>query len=438
MHNELAALPGGCLTSAWFDRCTLHGSMPETAQPIQMHYTTSEHMIPNPCYWRLPWSLLGLLVMVAPACADPALATEESATIARAGDGDFPVIPNLPAQPTLIASTIPPSGDLNPYGVAFVPKGFPGGGTIRQDDILVSNFNNSANTQGTGSTIVTIHPDGTQTVFFQGPAGLGLSTALGVTRSGFVIVGNVPSIDGSGVCTQVDGQQTGVGQGSLMILDKNGDVVRTIASEQFLNGPWDLTIRDRGEHAAVFVSNVLSGTVTRLDLELHGQRCDHEGCVEVEGKTQIASGYLHRCDPAAFVIGPTGLALDEKRDILYVSSTGDNKIFAVQDASDRRGDAGTGKVFIADDAHLRGPLGLARAPNGNLLSAQGDAINPDPAGIQVSEIVEYDRRGNFVAQFSIDPAPGSAFGLAIRRFGDGFVLAAVDNGTNALHVWSVK
>lgn len=392
-------------------------------------------MIASPRYWHLPWSLLGLLAVVAPACLDPDTTTEESAAVARGDDGDFPVIPNLPPQPTLVVSTIPPSGDLNPYGVAFVPKGFPGGGKIHPDDILVSNFNNSANIQGTGSTIVTIHPNGTQTVFFQGPPGLGLSTALGVLRSGFVIVGNVPSTDGSGVCTQVDGQETGVGQGALRLLDRHGEVVRTITSKQFLDGPWDLTIRDRGDRAAVFVSNVLSGTVTRLDLEID-QRCHDKDCVEVVRKTQIASGYLHRCDPAAFVIGPTGLALDEKRDILYVSSTGDNKIFEIQDASDRRSDAGKGKVFIADDVHLHGPLGLARAPNGNLLSAQGDAINFDPA--HPSEIVEFDRRGKFVAQFSVDPEPGAAFGLAIRRFGDGFVLAAVDDATNQLKVWAVK
>ncbi|HEX8111032.1 MAG TPA: hypothetical protein VF516_25050 [Kofleriaceae bacterium] len=280
--------------------------MPETAQAIQMHDTTPSHIIPSPRYWHLPWSLLGLFAMGVPACTDPPATTEESAAVARGDDDDFPVIPHLPAQPTLVVSTIPPSGDLNPYGVAFVPKGFPRGGKIHPGDILVSNFNNSANIQGTGSTIVTIHPDGKQTVFFQGPPGLGLSTALGVLRGGFVVVGNVPSIHGSGVCTQVDGQETGVGQGALRILDKHGEVVRTITSKQLLDGPWDLTIRDRGERAAVFVSNVLSGTVTRLDLELDDQRCHDGGCVEVERKAQIASGYLHRCDPAAFVSGRAG------------------------------------------------------------------------------------------------------------------------------------
>ena len=40
-------------------------------------------------------------------------------------DSDDPkrFIPRL-----LVSSTIPANGDLNPYGVAFVPPGFPGGG----------------------------------------------------------------------------------------------------------------------------------------------------------------------------------------------------------------------------------------------------------------------------------------------------------------------
>src|SRR5579864_3098920 len=108
------------------------------------------------------------------------------------------------------------AGDQNPYGVAFVPPGFPGG-AAHPGDILVSNFNNAANFQGTGTTIVRITPHGEQSVFFQGPAGLGLTTALGVLRSGFVVVGNLPT-DSSGAALQ----------GSLIILDSNGKVVTTL------------------------------------------------------------------------------------------------------------------------------------------------------------------------------------------------------------------
>src|SRR5271170_5677633 len=83
------------------------------------------------------------------------------------------------------ASTIPPSGDLNPYGVAFVPAGFPAGTNIAPGDVLVANFNNSSNLQGTGTTIVSITPSGQQALFATSPL-IGLSTALGALSRGFV------------------------------------------------------------------------------------------------------------------------------------------------------------------------------------------------------------------------------------------------------------
>ncbi|MGO9020520.1 MAG: hypothetical protein ACLQVJ_19445 [Syntrophobacteraceae bacterium] len=90
------------------------------------------------------------------------------------------IVPNLTATPTFTASTVPSNGDQNPYGVAFVPRGFPEDGLLKAGDILVSNFNDIMNTQGTGTTIVSISEDGTQSLFFQGQPGLGLTTALGV------------------------------------------------------------------------------------------------------------------------------------------------------------------------------------------------------------------------------------------------------------------
>lgn len=363
-----------------------------------------------------------------------------AALAAGAGPNDAasPVIPQLPAHPTSSISTVPANGDLNPYGVAFVPQGFPDGGPLRPGDILVSNFNNGMNLQGTGSTIVRISRSGEQSLFFQGASQLGLSTALAVLRAGFVLVGSVPSLDGSGVCTPgPQGQEGGVGAGGLLIIDRHGHLLRTLAGP-LLDGPWDLTVRDQGARAVVFVSNALSGAVTRLVLRLRREANNREpdaDDVQVESQTQIASGYMHRCDPSAFVVAPTGVALDGDHDVLFVASTGDNEIFAVTRPLTRANDAGTGFVFVHDDAHLHGPLGLVRALNGDLLAAQGDAVNPDPA--QPSEIVEFSPAGRFVAQFSVDSAPGAAFGLDIARQEDGFRLAAVDDALNALDVWDV-
>src|ERR1700730_14942519 len=74
---------------------------------------------------------------------------------APASESDDAFIPR-----TINSSTIPTNGDLNPYGVAFVPRHFPQGGTIAAGDVLASNFNSSANIQGTGTTIVQLTPRG--------------------------------------------------------------------------------------------------------------------------------------------------------------------------------------------------------------------------------------------------------------------------------------
>jgi len=282
------------------------------------------------------------------------------------------------------------------------------------------------NQQGTGTTIVRISPSGSESVFFQGPStpgALGLTTALGVLKSGFVIVGSVPATYDS------MGNLLSVGQGSLMILDKHGTVLTTLSNSKLLDGPWDLTINDSGDKADVFVSNVLNGVVTRIDLSI-----PNGGNPSVVSMTRIASGYLTRTDPAALVVGPTGLAYDPRKGLLYVASTGDNEIFSVSHAADRTTDAGMGKLVYKDDAHLRGPLGLVLAPNGNLIATNGDAVNGDPT--QPSELVEFTPSGKFVSQFSIDPNQGAAFGLAVSDENGLVRFAAVEDGTNKVDIWT--
>jgi hypothetical protein len=88
---------------------------------------------------------------------------------AASASGD--ITPLLPPS-SVTSSTVPPNKDSNPYGVAFVPEGFPRFGTIDPGDLLVSNFNNQANLQGTGTTIVKIVPNSKPVVFFQGAPAL--------------------------------------------------------------------------------------------------------------------------------------------------------------------------------------------------------------------------------------------------------------------------
>jgi hypothetical protein len=331
------------------------------------------------------------------------------------------ILAQLPTSPERIVSTVPLNGDGNPYGVAFVPEGFRHGGSLEAGDILVSNFNSAAGVQGTGTTIVKISPNGTLTTFFQGQPPLGFTTALGVLRGGYVLVGNVPTINNGATAEQ----------GSLLVIDRFGRLVTTLTNATFLDGPWDLTVNDLGSFAQVFISNGLNGTITGLTLFI-GDGDDFH----ILGASQIAHGYAFAPNSAAVVVGPTGLAYNPFTGLLYVASTDDNAIFAIPFAALTNQDTNKGVLVYQDSTHLHGPLGLALAPNGNLITANGDAVF---AGGSPNELVEFTPQGNFVAQFQVDPgAPGAAFGLAISGGPFDIRFAAVDDNQNALDIWNVQ
>jgi hypothetical protein len=330
-------------------------------------------------------------------------------------------VPFLPS-PVETVTTVAPNGDLNPYGVAFVPPQFPAGGIISPGDILVANFNASSNLQGSGTTIIDVVAQvaaPSPTLYFQSAVPAGLTTALNVLRAGYVLVGNFPSPDGT--C----GSAT---PGSIIVIDKNGNQVGNITGPS-IQGPWDATLFDEGTKAKYFVANGLTGTVVRLDLAVSAT-----GGVTVVKSTQIASGYMHACDPVTFVDAPTGLVYDPIRNVLYVASSDDNAVYLVPDAGESQSDHGTGRIIYKDNAHLHGPLGMIMAPNGHLIAAQNDSINANPD--EPSELVEFTVTGEFVKQFSVNPAFGGSFGLAVMTSGGVSKFAAVDDNVPDILVWS--
>jgi hypothetical protein len=323
--------------------------------------------------------------------------------------------PFLPPPPATV-STVPSNGDVNPYGVAFVPPRFAFGGTIQPGDILVSNFNNSANLQGTGTTIVSVTPSGKTGLFYQGKTGLGLTAALGVVRTGFVFAGNMPTSDGTSATAK---------PGSILVLNDRGILLGYLGGQSTVNGPWGMAINDHGQQVQIFVSNVLNGTVVRFDLFITEQT----GTISIIDSVVIASGLPHRPDPAALELGPSGLAYDERNDILYVADSADDTVRAINFAGSLTS-AGSNSVIYQDNTHLHGPLDLVLAPNGHLLVANSDGNNVDPN--QPSEIVEFNTGGEFVTQFSVDPNNGGAFGVNIQNVGGAYRFAAVDDNQNAL------
>lgn len=333
----------------------------------------------------------------------------------------------------VLASTVPTNGDINPYGVAVVPHS---SGLLVAGNVLVSNFNNASNAQGTGSTIMQVSPTGAVSQFAKiaglsdsaCPGGVGLTTALGVLQRGWVIVGSLPTTDGTATTAKA---------GCLIVLDSTGNVVETFANTSNItpdiNGPWDMTLADNGATATLYVTNVLNGTVAgggtvvdkgtviriSLNVPLQG-----DGMPTVQQEIVIGSGFPERTDPAALVIGPTGLALSG--GTLYVADSLDNRIAAIDLAS------GTVQTVSVGGA-LNDPLGMTLAPNGDLVSVNGNdgkAVEMNPvSGAQVAVKV----LDNTVTHHGKNGG-GTLFGLAPVPGGSG--LYFVDDGTNTLNLLS--
>lgn len=341
-----------------------------------------------------------------------------SSSVALAQQSTEPLIPLPPPS----VSTIPTNGDVNPYGVAFVPRHFRTGGVLNPGDILVSNFNNSQNLQGTGTTVIRVTPAGATSLFYQGKAPLGLTAALVAVKHGLIFVGNMPTTDGTSNTVQA---------GSILILNSNGVLQGTMVDKTNIQGPWGMAVHDEGNQAQLFVSNVLAGTVVRFDLSFF----ETSNAVQVRQVVQIASGYSHRGDPAALELGPSGLAYNEQTDTLYVASSLDNGVYQINNAGSLLSDGGMGKMIYQDSTHLHGPLDMVIAPNGDLIVANSDGSNVDPN--QPSEIVEFSTAGEFVSEFSVDPNNGGAFGIGLVNVGGAVRFAAVDDNQNTLNMWTV-
>ena len=288
---------------------------------------------------------------------------------------------------TEIGTTVPANGDVNPYGIAVVPRS---SGALVRGDVLISNFNDSENLQGTGSTIVELSPGGNQTLFAQlkaselpgpCPGGVGLTTALAILPDNYVVVGSLPS---------ENGEAATAGAGCLIVLDPHGHPVKTIAGQP-INGPWDMTSASFFGFTDLFVSNVLNGTVERGEETTFGGTVARvmldtgsPGPPRVISEHVIATGFAEQTNEAAFVLGPTGLAMNAF-GTLFVADTAGNRIAAIPLAALRILPATHGGLTITSGRGLAQPLGLTLAPNGNILTANGgngNIVETTPFGFQ--------------------------------------------------------
>ena len=325
---------------------------------------------------------------------------------------------------TEIGSTVPSNGDLNPYGIVNVNQSV---GALVRGDTLISNFNDKENEQGTGTTLVQVSPSGQLHLFAEikagtlpgpCPGGVGLTTALAILPGGYVVVGSLPTSDGSAKTAKA---------GCLIVLDSSGHVIKTIAGGP-INGPWDATAVSAGPFTALFVTNVLNGTVAK------GEEVTDEGTVvrlgifsnpahapTVFSEQVIATGFPERTDPEALVVGPTGVGLG-RFGTLYVADTQGNRIAAVPDALFRQHPLSGGGFTVTWGGSLNNPLGLTIAPGGDIVTANagdGSLVETTPFGMQFAP---FDTGAGGGGLFGLTPAPA------------GHAMLFVNDAENALDV----
>ncbi len=348
-----------------------------------------------------------------------------SATTAPAAPGFLGGLRSL----SQVASTVPLNGDVNPYGVAVVPTSL---GRLRAGDTLVSNFNDKANVQGTGTTIVEISPAGSRHLFArvsklpagqECPGGTGLTTALGVLPGGWVVVGSLPTTKGD--------LPSMVPAGCLIVLNDQGAPVETITARDIV-APWDLAMKVSTTSAELFVSDALGGStkadngeplagncsVVRIDLALSATSPP-----KLTGTTVVGKDFPWVANKAALVLAPTGLAL-AGNGTLYVDDSETNKISAIPGALTRTSAANAPATVVSSGGALNAPLGMTVVANGDLVVVNGNngmAVEVNPGGKQVA------------TKTLVSNGAGDLFGLAPAPTGHGLLF--VNDGTNALDLY---
>jgi sugar lactone lactonase YvrE len=184
----------------------------------------------------------------------------------------------------------------------------------------------------------------------------------------------------------------------------------------------------------LFVTNVLNGTVAAGGKVVHGGTVVRLSLTNITSKsaptlqsiTVIGSGFAERTDPAALVIGPTGLGLDADAETLYVADSLNNRVTAIPLPLFRDTSAGIGAT-VTQGGSLNDPLGLTVAPNGNILTVNGNngfLVETTPDGEQIHKTL-LDSSGN-------PPGAGALFGLIDLR---GIGIYYVDDATNTLNLF---
>jgi hypothetical protein len=267
-----------------------------------------------------------------------------------------------------------------------------GSGSITAGDLVVCNFNNPGNRQGTGTTLIALHP---------------------TVGSAPVLIAKLNELTG---CNAVSTSPTGdvwaaaFKAGDNPIVSGTGTLVNALQ-----NGPWNHPFGETFAPAnatlsvpAFYVSNAGDGSLVRVSVQ---------GAASFTF-TVIATGFPINSGKPGSILGPSGLNYQADGDRLYVVDGTNNALYAIDNVSSitANGITVNGLSFsgsFAGDAHvifsgtpLNGPISSAILPGGNI--AVGNTLDPDGQNL----IVEISPLGSVVSVTNVDTgAAGAIFGM---------------------------
>jgi hypothetical protein len=349
-----------------------------------------------------------------------------------------------------VGSTVDPTnGDQNPYGLVVAPAT---AGLITKGDLVVCNFNNASTTanpggvQGTGTTIVGLHP------------------AAGSTPSKPYRIAQSTDLQGCNALTMLpdDSISAAAWTSNLNPLISASGTVGTPFSSDIFAQPWGeaYVAATATQPAAIYVSNApgratnSAGTIDRISLDADAQM----------SFTQIVTGICSGGAPGA-IFGPAGLTYDPASDTLYIVATSSASVIAIEGVSSIpkdgitvNGQCGgtamptpvptfTGPSMasarvIAHGAPFNTPLSAALLKNGDLVVGNADIGLTTPSAttnllIEVSPVLP----GGFVGQpLQVDAGtPGALFGIAatIDAAGNQVIYFNDDNSSQVMQLGPV-
>jgi hypothetical protein len=349
-----------------------------------------------------------------------------------------------------IGPTLDPATNMfggNPYGLTIAPVS---AGLITAGDLIVCNFNSgSLGTQGSGTTIVGLHP----------PA----AGSAPVAQTPYMIA-NDPSLEGCNALAMLPDDSisaSAFSSGLNPLVSPAGAVGNPFASDAFGN-PWgevfvptaaQVMMGGYGVHihsaagpaSPTLYISTLQGVIDRIELNGDAQ----------SSFTQIASGFCGSGSPGA-IFAPAGLTYDPTIDALYIVDTSSNSVIVFANVSaigadgvvvngqcasvsapptpapTFSGPSASSARVIATGGPFISPISAALLADGNLIVGNGDinisATQVPNLAVEISPVLP----GGFVGDpVQLDPGTngaGAACGAALAC-GQGalFGIAAVSS-----------